>query len=224
LAGGVRVRLGRAGFVGALHGRAVPLAFLGCEDPVAWLADETGWLAAFRFSDRTRIEANRAVALLHAQGVRVHLLSGDAREVVRRLALELGVERWEAQATPAAKRAYVQALQSAGARVAMVGDGINDAPVLAQADVSIAMGSGADVARLHADMVLLGDSPADVAHAVRVARRTRRIVRQNLAWALAYNVIAIPLAVAGLLTPLAAGIGMSASSLVVVANAARVRR
>ena len=100
---------------------------------------------------------------------------------------------------------------------------IYDAPVLAQADVSLAMGSGADVARLRADMVLLADSPADVAVAIETARRTRRVVRQNVAWALAYNAIAIPLAAAGLVTPLAAGIGMSASSLIVVANALRVR-
>jgi Cu2+-exporting ATPase len=220
---GARLRLGRAEFAGALHGMSVPLAFIGARDPVAWLADESGWLAAFRFTDRMRVDAQPALDRLRAQGVHVHLLSGDSRDVVRRLALELGIERWEAEATPAAKRAYVRALQSVGARVAMVGDGINDAPVLAQADVSLAMGSGADVARMRADMVLLADSPGDVAGALALARKTRRIVRQNLGWALAYNAIAIPLAVAGLVTPLAAGIGMSASSLVVVANALRLR-
>ena len=218
-----RVRLGRAEFAGALHGRPVPLAFIGASDPVAWLADESGWLAAFRFTDRMRIDAHRAVDRLRVQGVQVHLLSGDARNGVRRLARELGVERWEAEATPAAKLAYVRALQSVGARVAMVGDGSNDAPVLAQADVSFAMGSGADVARMRADMVLLADSPEDVSGALATARKTRSIVRQNLSWALAYNAIAIPLALAGLVTPLAAGIGMSMSSLVVVANALRVR-
>ena len=223
LAGGLRVRIGRAEFVGALHGQPVPLAFIGSKDPVAWLADELGWLAAFRFTDRARRNARAAVEGLKAQGVSVHLLSGDAPEVVRRLARELGVERWEAQASPERKHAYVRALQLAGARVAMVGDGINDAPVLAQADVSLAMGSGADLARLRADMVLLSDCPADAARAVEAARKTRRIVRQNVFWALAYNGIAIPLAVAGLVTPLAAGIGMSASSLVVVANALRAR-
>ena len=223
LVDGSRVRLGRAEFAGALHGLTVPLAFIGANDPVAWLADESGWLAAFRFTDRMRIDARRAVDGLRAKGVQVHLLSGDARNVVRRLARELGIERWEAEATPGAKLAYVRALQSVGARVAMVGDGINDAPVLAQADVSLAMGSGADVARMRADMVLLADSPEDVCGAIATARKTRRIVRENLAWALAYNAIAIPLAVAGLVTPLAAGIGMSVSSLAVVANAMRVR-
>ena len=220
---GRRVRLGRAEFAGALHGLAAPLAFIGDDDPVAWLADEGGWLAAFRFTDRARADARAAVDRLRGQGLEVRLLSGDSRNVVRRLARELGIERWEAEATPAAKLACVRGLQKAGARVAMVGDGINDAPVLAQADVSLAMGSGADVARMRADMVLLGDSPSDVAGAVAGARKTRRVVRQNIAWALGYNAIAIPLAVAGLVTPLAAGIGMSVSSLLVVANAMRVR-
>jgi Cu2+-exporting ATPase len=219
-----RMRLGSAQFAGALAGHAVPMAFIGGGDPVAWLADESGWLAAFRFTERARVGARDAVARLGRQGVKVHLLSGDTPDVVRCLARELGVERWEAAATPATKRTYVSALQSAGSRVAMVGDGINDAPVLAQADVALAMGSGADIARMRADMVLLDDSPGDVAAAVDIARKTRRIVRQNLSWALAYNAIAIPLAVMGLVTPLAAGIGMSASSVIVIANAFRVRR
>ena len=220
---GRRVRLGRMEFAGALHGRSAPLGFIGTPDSIAWLADEAGWLAAFRFTDRMRADARRAVQGLREAGPQVHLLSGDAHEVVRRMAMDAGIERWESEATPPAKRGYVRALQSMGARVAMVGDGINDAPVLAQADVSFAMGSGADVARMRADLVLLADSPADVASAIAIARRTRRVVRQNLAWALGYNAIAVPLAFAGLVTPLAAGIGMSASSLVVIANALRVR-
>ena len=220
---GRRMRLGRAEYAGALHGMPAPLGFIATADPIAWLADEAGWLAAFRFTDRMRADSRHAVETLRARGLKVHLLSGDGREIVRRMAIDAGIEHWEAEATPASKRAYVRALQSMGARVAMVGDGINDAPVLAQADVSLAMGSGADLARMRADMVLLGDSPADAANAVRLARKARRIVRQNLAWALGYNAIAIPLALAGLVTPLAAGIGMSASSLVVVANALRAK-
>jgi len=143
---------------------------------------------------------------------------------VRALAESLGIARFESAASPERKLAYVKDLQSRGARVAMVGDGVNDAPVLAQADVSIAMGGGADLAQLRADAVLLSGSLADLAAAAAVARRTRRVMAQNIAWALAYNLVAVPLAVAGLVTPLLAGVGMAASSCLVVANALRLAR
>jgi Cu2+-exporting ATPase len=140
-----------------------------------------------------------------------------------RVAGRLGIGDVESRATPERKQAYVSALQARGARVAAVGDGINDAPALAQADVSIAMGGGADLAQVRADAVLLSDSLSDLAQALRIARRTRRVIRQNLAWALGYNLLVLPLAFAGLVTPLVAAVGMSASSLLVVANALRVR-
>ena len=221
---GAPMRLGRAQFVGATHAAAVPAADgIGGETTV-WLGDEKGWLAAFVLRDALRPDARAAVDALRARGLSVHLLSGDAPEVALRVGRELGISHVTGGATPADKQRYVRELQSRGARVAMVGDGINDTPVLAQADVSIAMGGGADVAQLRSDAVLLSGRLPELVSAVDVARRTRAVVRQNIAWSLAYNAIAIPLAVAGLVTPLVAAIGMSASSLLVVANALRLRR
>jgi len=222
--GAHRVRLGGMEFAQAVHGRPAPVAWLACAGTVAWLADELGWIAALRFGEEERQGAREALAKLRAEGRRLHLLSGDSPQAVRPLAERLGIDTWEAGASPARKLEYVRDLQSHGARVAMVGDGVNDAPVLAQADVSIAMGGGADLAQLRADAVLLSGSLADLGTASTIARRARRVMAQNVAWALAYNAIAVPLAIAGLVTPLVAGIGMAASSLVVVANALRLSR
>ena len=215
-------RLGRAEFVGALHGRLVtPQAV--ADGTRAWLGDESGWIATFLFGDGLRPGAREALDGLRARGATIHLLSGDGPQPVATAARELGIVRATAQATPQFKIDYVRALQAGGARVAMVGDGVNDAPVLAQADVSVAMGGGTDLAQLRADAVLLSDDLADLAHAAGIARRARRVVRQNLAWALAYNAIVIPVAFAGWVTPLAAGIAMASSSLAVAANALRLR-
>ena len=222
--GARRLRMGRADFVRELHGKPAPVGWIDGSQTVVWLGDEQGWIAAFRMGDAIRPGAREALDALRATGARLHLLSGDGPGVTARVAAELGIADFEAGATPERKQRFVRALQARGARVAMVGDGINDAPVLAQADVSIAMGGGADLAQVRADAVLLSDSVADLAAAVALARRARRVVRQNLAWALAYNLVVIPLAFAGLVTPLVAGIGMSASSLLVVANALRLRR
>jgi len=222
---GVRHRIGSADYVSDLHGRGTPLAWLHRGDTVAWLGDESSWIAVFRFGDGLRPESLRAVAALRAMGKRVHLLSGDAPEVVQRVANELGLDADLALggATPEGKLAYVRGLQAGGAQVAMVGDGVNDAPVLAQADVSVALGGGSDLAQITADAVLLSDSPLAFAQALALAERTRRVIRQNLAWALAYNLVVLPLAFAGMVTPLAAGIGMSVSSLLVVLNALRLK-
>jgi Cu2+-exporting ATPase len=220
---GARLRLGRAAFVQELHGRPAPLTWIHTTDTTVFLGDERGWIAGFRLGDEIRPEAGEALACLRSLGMRVHLLSGDERGVAEAVAAALAIDHVVAPASPEGKLAYVRGLQQAGARVVMVGDGINDAPVLARADVSVAMGGGADLAQVRADAVLLSDSMADFARACMIARKARQVMRQNLAWALLYNVIALPVAVAGGLTPLVAAVGMSASSLAVVANVLRLR-
>jgi P-type Cu2+ transporter len=140
------------------------------------------------------------------------------------MAAALGIGTCRGDALPEDKRRYVSGLQAGGGIVAMVGDGINDAPSLAQAQVSISLGSATPLAQWAADVVILGDDLSRVADAILHARRTLGIIRQNLGWAFAYNAVAIPAAAAGLVTPLVAAIGMSASSLLVVANALRATR
>ena len=161
---------------------------------------------------------------LREQGYRLSLLSGDSPDRARHLAQQLGLHSAIGGATPQGKLDAVAAAQQRGERVAMVGDGVNDAPVLARADVSLAMGQGALVARAQADAVLVGNRPMDIVQVLRVSRRTMRIVRQNLVWALVYNAACVPLALMGFLPPWAAGLGMAASSIVVVLNALRAAR
>jgi Cu2+-exporting ATPase len=156
-------------------------------------------------------------------GWTVILASGDRAEAVAAVAHQCGITQWHAGCTPEEKHRLVACLQADGAVVCMVGDGVNDAPVIAQADVSVAMAGGAVLAQQAADLVLSGDRlgvmPAGFAHAAR----TMRIVRQNLSWALAYNILAVPLAALGFVSPWAAGLGMAASSVLVVFNALRLR-
>jgi Cu2+-exporting ATPase len=222
---GQRCRLGARDFCAELHGDA-PMPAPASSDAGAstvWLADATGWLAALRIEDALRPGAHDALTALARTGARVHLLSGDEPAVADRIARELGIEAVRGAASPEAKIAYVRELQRRRAVVAMVGDGINDAPVLAAADVSIAMGAGAALAQVQADAVLVSNALPDLGRAVRTARRARGVLRGNLAWALGYNVAVLPLAFTGHVTPLAAAIAMSASSLAVVANALRIR-
>jgi P-type Cu2+ transporter len=186
------------------------------------LASERGLIAWFGLADTPRGDAAPALRALEKQGIRLHLLSGDGDAAVAATARQLGIATWQANALPEDKLAYVKALQAEGRIVGMVGDGINDAPVLAAAQISIAMGEGAEVAQAAADMVMLGQRLTTLADGVTLARKTHRIIRQNLGWALGYNLIAIPAAALGHVTPWIAGIGMSASSLLVVLNALRL--
>ncbi len=189
-----------------------------------WLAAEGVPLAAFEFEETLRPGAAEAVAALLAEGLHVTLLSGDHRSRAQALADRLGITEVVAEASPADKLQAVALAQAAGRRVAMVGDGVNDAPVLARADVALAMGQGALVARSQADAVLVSGRPLDLLQARRTAKIALRIVHQNLAWAAAYNAVCVPLALLGWLPPWAAGLGMAASSLLVVGNALRAAR
>jgi Cu2+-exporting ATPase len=192
-------------------------------DTVVALGDEAGWIALFRIGDEPRPEAAAMVAALRAAGSHVALLSGDAAAAARRVAQALGIDEVQADASPQAKHDYVRRLQAGGAVVAMVGDGVNDAPVLAQAQVSVAMGGGAQLARTQADLVLLSEDLQHLWRGVVVARRTLRVIHQNLWWSFAYNLVAVPLAMTGFIAPWMAGIGMSGSSLLVVANSLRLQ-
>lgn len=220
---GRRLRIGNRRFVAR---------WCGCEVlPVAaddrwtevWLASRDGPLAVFKLRDALRPDAAALIGRLRDDGRALVLASGDEAGPVADVARRLGIETWHAALSPEGKRNLVADLQRDGARVAMIGDGINDAPVLAQSDCAIAMGSGAALAQSTADIVITARHLSVIADAIRLARRTLAIVRGNLAWAFAYNVVAIPLTVFGLVAPWAAAIGMSASSLLVVANALRLR-
>ena len=222
-----RVRLGRPDFVAALHGQPVPASAMAKVSPgetAVALGDGDGWLAIFRLGDRIREDAAEMSARLRQAGLRLSIFSGDATATAAHVGRQLGIDDARGDLSPEAKHSALVGMQEAGALVAMAGDGVNDAPVLARAQVSVAMGGGADLARASADVVLLGNNLHALADGVELARTTLRIVRQNLGWALAYNLVAIPLAMSGLVTPWMAGIGMSTSSLLVVLNALRLQR
>ena len=224
--GGRLLRIGSPAYVACLHGRALPPDLECVPDAIAVVAlgDDKGWIALFLLDDVVRHDAAALVRDLVTGGARVSLLSGDRPQRVAHTAFELGIADYAGGATPADKLAYVENLQAQGAVVAMIGDGVNDAPVLARAQVSIAPGSGTELAQVSADIILLGDRLDVLAGTVRNARRTLRVIRQNLGWTMVYNAVALPLAMAGLVTPLIAAVGMSASSLLVVLNALRLSR
>jgi len=175
-------------------------------------------------SDTIRETSVRAVAQLQDMGLRTVLLTGDSRAAARDIGEQVGIDEVIAEVKPLDKQAAVADLQAQGHRVAMVGDGVNDSAALAQADLGIAMGAGADVAISASDITLVRSDPLAIVDAIRLSRQTLRIIKQNLFWAFAYNSAAIPLAMAGLLTPMIAGAAMAFSSVFVVLNSLRLRR
>jgi Cu2+-exporting ATPase len=172
---------------------------------------------------RLRGDAIETIARLKQDGFTIEILSGDRAAAVGPAARTLGIERWQAAMTPADKIAYISALQSQGRNVLMVGDGLNDAPSLAAADGSLSVATAAHLTQAAADAVFLGDRLAPVASAIATARRSRQLMRQNLLFAVAYNVIAVPIAILGFASPLVAALAMSGSSILVTVNALRAK-
>jgi Cu2+-exporting ATPase len=214
-------RLGQAAWVGANAPIADAAEACG---PAVWLSHNGVPLAVFRFEETLREDAAAAVGALRAQGLRVRLLSGDAPARAQAMAARLGLDDAVGGASPEDKLAAVAAAQAEGGPVVMVGDGVNDAPVLARADVSLAMGQGALVSRSQADAVIVSNRLTDLVAARRTAQRSVHIARQNMAWAASYNAVCIPLALVGWLPPWAAGLGMALSSVLVMFNALRAAR
>jgi Cu2+-exporting ATPase len=211
--GGARLRLGRADFAA---GRI--------EDDALWLGRDGQALARFEIEHALRADAGEAVSRLRALGLRVQVASGDAADAVARACTQLGIDDWESRLLPPDKLALLRGLQSSGRRVLAVGDGLNDAPLLAGADVAAAIGGGSALAKRSADLLLGGERLAPLADAVALARRARRIMLQNLTWAALYNCVAIGLAASGLVAPGWAALGMAGSSLGVTLNALRAGR
>jgi Cu+-exporting ATPase len=194
---------------------------------VMWVADigrPSTLLGIIAVTDRVKPSAREAVHRLQEAGIETVLLTGDNERTAAAVAVQVGIDRVLAGVLPADKAAEVRRLQAEGKRVAMIGDGVNDAPALAAADVGIAMGTGADVAMEAAGVTLMRADPLLVEDAIAVSRATYRKIRQGLFWAFIYNVVGLPLAALGLLSPLMAGAAMALSSVSVVTNALLLRR
>lgn len=216
--------LGRAAYVAKIAGEPPQDEQSSESGSAVYLGNQLGFQAVFYLQDPLKEGAEEVVRKLKRQHLTLHLLSGDRETAVAETARALGIAHYRAQAMPEDKLEYVKALQKEGKKVLMIGDGINDAPVLAQADTSAAVAGGTDIARDGADIVLLNEDLNTVPHMLAQAGRTRQIIRQNLSWASAYNIIAVPLAVLGYVQPWIAALGMSFSSLVVLGNAMRLHK
>ncbi len=217
---GRRYRIGTPEFVTAI----APAGWSGDAVTSVLLGDTSGPLASFSFDDPVRPDAPATLSQLREAGLEPEIASGDAQGPVTAVGQALAISRLRWRQSPQDKLDRIHELQAAGHRVVMVGDGVNDAPVLAGADVSVAMGAGAPLAQTTADMILLGESLSPLAAGVATARRALNVIRQNVIWAVIYNLVALPLAAAGLVAPWMAAIGMSASSLLVVLNSTRLAR
>ncbi len=212
----IPLRLGSASFCGMSQTDASAVQ--------VHLCDDQGWLASFEFQEDIRPDASVTVAALQRAGISVHLLSGDASDAARRVAEKVGISAFKGQCSPQDKLDFLREAQYQGRKVAVVGDGLNDGPVLAGAHVSFAFGQAVPLAQAKADFLVSGGRLTNVVDALLLSRRTLRIVRQNLSWAAIYNAICIPLAVFGFLPAWLAGLGMASSSLLVVLNALRLSR
>ena len=195
-----------------------------CVGTELWLRRPRRAPVRFRFADRFRPDAAALIDWLRGRGFLVELLSGDRPQAVASAAEALGIKEYRAEADPVEKGRRLAELRRQGRRVLMIGDGLNDAPSLAAAHASISPATGSDVAQTAADFVFQGERLESVAAAIVIARRARRLALQNFALAAGYNLFAVPLAIAGLVTPLVAACAMSASSLVVILNALRAAR
>ena len=196
-------------------------------DTVSWLAQispRVELIGMLAFGDIVKPESAEAVALLHKAGIKTVMLTGDNLSSATHIAQALRLQEVHAQVLPEEKAAHINAMQQSGWRVAMVGDGINDAPALAAADIGVAMGGGSDVAMHTAGVTLMRGDPRLLVDAIAISRRTYGKIRQNLFWACVFNVVGIPLAAAGLLNPMIAGAAMACSSVMVVANALLLKR
>ena len=215
---GVHYQLGNAAFTG------VNVVEISSGYGRLWLADEKGWIARFDLDDGLRESAGETITALKARGLELIILSGDHEQAVASVAERTGIGQWHAEQSPKMKMDFLQSLQAAGKTVLMVGDGINDAPVLSAANVSMTVSGASELANSTAEFIITGKSLIYIDIILNMSDKTHAVIRQNLSWALAYNLLAVPFAAAGLIVPWMAALGMSLSSLLVVLNSGRLAK